>query len=252
MKKKFNPSALAIPNLTATLVLLIALINGLDLLLPLPAYSFPKLFTDQWWTVLLYPFRIATTPLSLLIYLYMIYVIGQHLEAAIGDRRYTLYILTGILFCIAGSALYTIPPAFIYLSIFLAVAHLNPEQQLLLFFVIPVKYRWLAAIIVAYQLYGPIMISLSQGTLLPMLGPLLGFANYIFFFAVPYLMHTAGLSRAAAFKRRARPPQSIHRCTVCGITEADDPTMDFRYCVDCDDHEYCSNHVHNHEHIRSK
>lgn len=253
MKKKFDPSVFAIPNLTVGLILLIAIVNGLDLWMPgnLPHFSFEKLFTTEWWTVLLFPFRIAQTWLSLVVYLYMFFMIGQNLEAAIGDLRYSLYIFTGIVFAILGSYFSPVSAVFIYLSVFLAVAHLDPERQLLLFFIIPMKYRWLAIGVAVYLLFIPARNTISTGSASHLLGPVLGFANYIIFFAIPYLLHVGGVSRTASFKRKARRTDAIHRCTVCGMTEADDPTMDFRFCVDCDDHEYCSKHLHAHEHIRS-
>jgi hypothetical protein len=44
----------------------------------------------------------------------------------------------------------------------------------------------------------------------------------------------------------------MHRCAVCGITEKDNPDMEFRYCVECDggDYEYCMEHLKNHKHIK--
>jgi len=43
---------------------------------------------------------------------------------------------------------------------------------------------------------------------------------------------------------------AFHRCTVCGITELDDPDMTFRYCSQCNgNYEYCENHIYNHTHI---
>ena len=41
----------------------------------------------------------------------------------------------------------------------------------------------------------------------------------------------------------------IHKCVVCGITEKEDPKMDFRYCSKCSGKKcYCENHIRNHEH----
>lgn len=251
MKMKLNPAAFAIPNLTMGLVLLIAVVNSLDLWMNgnLPNYSFKKLFTPEWWTVLLFPFRIANSPLSLIVYLYMFFLIGKNLEAAIGDLRYSLYIFTGIFSVILGSYFSPVSGVFIYLSVFLAVAHLDPERQLLLFFIFPMKYRWLAIGVVAYLLFTPTRNAIATGSVSPLVGPVLSFANYIIFFAVPYLLQVKWIFRAKSFKRKSHRTESIHRCTVCGMTEADDPTMDFRYCVGCDDHEYCSEHLNEHDHI---
>jgi hypothetical protein len=252
MKKNFNPSDLAIPNLTAALVLLIAIVNGLDLLFPgqLPYFRFEKLFTPEWWSVLLFPFRIAPTWISLAFYLYLFFMIGQNLETSIGDLRYSLYILTGITSVIAGSYFTPVSAVFIYLSVFLAVAHLNPEQRLLLFFIIPISYRWLAVGIVAYLLLDPTIAAISTGNPVTLVGPIAGFANYILFFAIPHFLTIRGRLRTASFRHNARRRKPIHRCSVCGLTELDDPTMDFRYCVECDDHEYCLKHLYAHEHIQ--
>ena len=42
-----------------------------------------------------------------------------------------------------------------------------------------------------------------------------------------------------------------HKCAVCGITDAMEPDMEFRYCSKCDGyHCYCKDHINNHVHIR--
>lgn len=42
-----------------------------------------------------------------------------------------------------------------------------------------------------------------------------------------------------------------HRCHVCGRTELDDPTLEFRYCSKCNgDYEYCQDHLFTHEHVK--
>ena len=43
-----------------------------------------------------------------------------------------------------------------------------------------------------------------------------------------------------------------HKCAVCGITDLDDPNMEFRYCSKCDGYYcYCANHINNHVHIHN-
>ncbi len=45
--------------------------------------------------------------------------------------------------------------------------------------------------------------------------------------------------------------KTIHQCTICGITEKDDPEMEFRYCSKCAGaYEYCSKHLRDHQHIQ--
>lgn len=43
----------------------------------------------------------------------------------------------------------------------------------------------------------------------------------------------------------------LHKCAVCGITDADDPNMEFRYCSKCNGYYcYCINHINNHTHVQ--
>ena len=45
--------------------------------------------------------------------------------------------------------------------------------------------------------------------------------------------------------------QPLHRCTVCGRTELDDPNLEFSYCSKCKgNYEYCMDHLYNHVHIQ--
>ena len=45
--------------------------------------------------------------------------------------------------------------------------------------------------------------------------------------------------------------RQLHKCAVCGITDADDPDMEFRYCSKCNGYYcYCSEHINNHVHIQ--
>ena len=57
------------------------------------------------------------------------------------------------------------------------------------------------------------------------------------------------------FKKAARDVKKekgyLHKCAVCGITDADDPNMEFRYCSKCNGYYcYCMNHINNHVHIQ--
>ena len=42
-----------------------------------------------------------------------------------------------------------------------------------------------------------------------------------------------------------------HRCAVCGRTELDDDTLEFRYCSKCNgNYEYCNEHLFTHTHVQ--
>ena len=43
----------------------------------------------------------------------------------------------------------------------------------------------------------------------------------------------------------------LHKCAVCGVTDADDPNMEFRYCSKCSGYYcYCMDHINNHTHVQ--
>jgi hypothetical protein len=44
--------------------------------------------------------------------------------------------------------------------------------------------------------------------------------------------------------------RTIHKCAVCGRTEADHPELEFRYCSKCAGGlEYCQDHLYTHQHV---
>ena len=48
---------------------------------------------------------------------------------------------------------------------------------------------------------------------------------------------------------RGNGDQPRHRCAICGRTEKDDDSLEFRFCSKCNgSYEYCSDHLYTHEH----
>lgn len=42
-----------------------------------------------------------------------------------------------------------------------------------------------------------------------------------------------------------------HRCAVCGRTELDDSSLEFRFCSKCNgNYEYCQDHLFTHQHVK--
>lgn len=83
--------------------------------------------------------------LFLLISLYFYYMLGKMLESYWGGFRLNIYYLTGMLCAIIstfivghGSSTY------LNLSLFLALATIAPDMEFRLFFILPVKAKWLA------------------------------------------------------------------------------------------------------------
>ena len=118
----------------------------------LPIYSFLYLnralvLQGQVWRLLTFIFMPPNTGMILwvIIGLYFYYFIGSNLENVWGRTRFTMYYLFGVLGAIiaafitgSGTNMY------LNLSMFLAFAALFPDHQILLFFVLPVKIKYLA------------------------------------------------------------------------------------------------------------
>ena len=202
-------------------------------------------------------------PFFLLLGCYFYYWIGTMLEREWGTARFTLFYLSGVVLSVLSGMILGIADIYyINLSIFLVIATLYGEMQVLLFFVIPIKMKWMALIDVALILVAVIQ-NLMYGSWVGALLPLASFVNY-FIFTWPFWGAKLGVLRRRAdpkvvnFKRvqkqaqnRATAPGGYrHKCAVCGITDADDPNMEFRYCSKCDGYYcYCMNHINNHVHI---
>ena len=91
--------------------------------------------------------------------LYFYYLIGTALENRWGARRFLIYYVIGAAANVAGAFIghlitgYGVGTnAYLYMSLFLAFAALYPDEQFMLFFVIPVKAKWLAALDLVYFL----------------------------------------------------------------------------------------------------
>ena len=80
-----------------------------------------------------------------LIGIYFYYLIGRSLEQKWGSFRFTLFYLVGVLGSIAAGLLTGYATNdFLNASLFLAFAIMFPNYELLIFFIIPVKVKWLA------------------------------------------------------------------------------------------------------------
>lgn len=212
------------------------------------------------------------------IMLYFYYQIGTVLERSWGDFRYNLYIFGGILLTLLGAFVYyfilhaqtgmdgllgavftdgrqvfVVSPFstyYISLAIFLGFAMTYPEMQILLFFVIPLKIKYLAYFDIAYLIY--VMAYSNWGIRVVIICSIL---NVIIFFLMtrnhkrysPKEVHRRQVYKQAVHKGQMQA--SRHKCAVCGRTEKDGEELEFRFCSKCSgSYEYCQEHLFTHEH----
>ncbi len=86
-----------------------------------------------------------SSPLFILFSLYFYYTIGTGLENRWGKVKFNLYYLVGMIAAVI-SALITgyASNTFLNLSLFFAFAAMYPDEEVLLFMILPVKMKWLA------------------------------------------------------------------------------------------------------------
>ena len=144
------------------------------------------------------------------------------------------------------------------LSMFLAFAFLFPDTQLLLFFFIPVKIKWLAWLDIAVFVIG-IVQSLLAGSWLGAILPVVALLNFLVFIwpAIDAFIQRRKYQHAPQtvnFKKAVRQQQQQkgyhHKCAVCGRTDTDYPDLQFRYCSKCVGyHCFCQDHIFSHVHF---
>ncbi|MDF2592252.1 MAG: hypothetical protein K0S75_1718 [Clostridia bacterium] len=183
--------------------------------------------------------------------LYFYYMVGGALESEWGTFKFNAYYFLGILATIAVSFIFNVAvtPIYINLSLFLAFARIYPNYELLIFFVLPVKVKYLALIDWAF-----IAFTILVGSMSSKLTAIISIINFFIFFGPDILSGAKGNRQVhqnrQRFRREIPKDLTYHKCTICGKTEKDDPALEFRYCDKCEgDYEYCMEHVKNHEHI---
>lgn len=217
------------------------------------------------------------------------YWIGTALERQWGTTRFTVFYGLGVILnIVAGFVIYavlvgqltgvgvaaaqarsylrtlsTISMTYVNMSLFFSFATLYPDMRVFLYGVIPIKVKWLAWLDVLFFVWS-IGSYLLDGQWAMALAPVIAILNYLIFFWED-LARSLNLGREKVrhrtsaqtinFKKAQKEVQQrkgyLHKCAVCGITDADDPNMEFRYCSKCNGYYcYCMRHINNHTHVQ--
>ena len=223
-------------------------------------------------TWVIYPPSTTSFLWFILAIVFFYYPIGTSLERTWGKFRYTLYIFSGILFSVIGAfILYFITGAYgigslfntyyISLSVFLAYALSYPDMNIYLWFVIPIKMKWMAVVYGAFIIYdmGTYVRSGQWYMVVPIVASLLNFALFFFSTRNMHRYNPKEVKRRKEFKKavassRVNPATggiTKHKCAICGRTEKDDPNLEFRFCSKCNgNYEYCQDHLFTHQHVK--
>ncbi|HPZ64344.1 MAG: rhomboid family intramembrane serine protease [Dethiobacteria bacterium] len=95
------------------------------------------------------------SPLWLIFTLYFYYLVGSGLEQAWGSFKFNVYYLVGMIATILAAFItgHGATGVYLNLSLFFAFATLYPDFQVLLFFILPVKVKYLAWLNAAFLGY---------------------------------------------------------------------------------------------------
>ena len=275
-----------IPNLMLYIVVanaiiwVFSLMDSSGLLFQWLCFSPYHILRGQIWRLVSFALLPHTSGWLALIAFYFYYFIGSSIERQWGSGKFTIYVLCGIvLTVIYGFILYFafgaqwedaaklslsfmigsgVSAYYIYLSMFFTFAALWPDMQVLLFFIIPVRMKWLALLDAALFIYDVVRIQPAAFKLLPVVA-ILNFLLFCGSWLLDFLRPARVRQRRNTinFRQEVRRMQYeqkqkpyTRRCEVCGRTDQSDPELEFRYCSRCAGyHCFCIDHINSHRHF---
>lgn len=212
----------------------------------------------EWWRAITFLFLPPLdNPIFAFFAWYFFWLMGTALEANWGTARYNLYLLIAALATIlSGFGAYLLgAPGFgtnIYIeqTVFLAFAALYPDFQIYIFFILPVKVKWIALVTWVLLGFQFLMVGwVAKAMLVAAVG------NYLCFFW-PEIVQRIKRGRRHMEQQVKRSVEAgvtggaMHRCVICKATEKSHPDYEFRYCSECGGKCYCLTHLREHQHQR--
>jgi Rhomboid family len=176
-------------------------------------------------------------------------LIGDQLEAEWGKFRLNLYFLASVI-CLwvgmvcsnmgAGIMIGAQAGSLLYTSLFLAFATVVPDYIFMLFFILPVKVKYLAMLTGAALIFQWITLPMLR---LPLLIAMLPYACFALPIAWRRLRHRARVTARRSVYRAASLPTgpAFHECRICHRTDHTDAALEFRIADDGE--EYCAEHL---------
>lgn len=177
------------------------------------------------------------SPIWLFVNLYFMWWVGSSLEQHWGAFKFNVYYFAGVLGAVVG-AMITGSASNVWLnggSLLLAFATLFPDVEILLFFVLPVRVKWLGILDAAGMAYffaigGPVTRASIAAAL----------AGYALFFTGHWWdawKRRGVIVRQQARRRELEPeaPAALGRrvCAICGAREADGADIRVCSCEKC-------------------
>lgn len=168
--------------------------------------------------------------------IYWFWLVGTNLESEWGAFKFNAFYLVGMLgttiaALISGGASGNTQ---LNLSLFLAFATLFPNYEILLFFILPIRIKWLGFLTGGWLLFQLVAADWgTRGAIVAALG------NYLLFFGAHWIRYFRSRNlqvRQAA--RRASQPEPARQvsgraCAICGAQESDGADIRVCSCEKC-------------------
>lgn len=199
---------LAIPNLMLIIVGAMAIVFIMDFaignttgrsLISILSFDRDAILSGQVWRVVTFLFVPPSTSVIWVIFgLYFYYMIGSTLENQWGAFGFTLYYLIGALgSIISGFIAGSVTNSYLNLSMFFAFALLYPDYQILLFFFIPIKMKYLALLDAV-----SFIVMFILGSWSTRLAIIVALINLFIFFGPNFIDRIKGLYRSYQWKQK--------------------------------------------------
>jgi hypothetical protein len=157
---------------------------------------------EYWRLVTFLALPVSTGPFWMIFALWFMYFILQALESEWGAFRTTFYVLVSVVLTAAFSLVFRYPVTRVShfeSTLFLAAASLFPQLEVQLFFVVPVKMKWLAWLTVAF-----ILLEVFRGAWIDRFFILAIYSNFLLFFGPAMLARIRQFLRRREFQRKMR------------------------------------------------
>jgi membrane associated rhomboid family serine protease len=214
----------------------------------------PQLVPSQPWRLVTFLFLPPNRSMIWVVFaLYFTWLVGSRLEREWGELKFNVYYLLGAVGTAAAAWITGTVQTneYLNLSLFFAFATIFPEYEIRVFFVLPVKVKWLGLLSAAFLLYSAI-----DGGASTRVGIGVAFANYLVFFAghIAALLRGRRLLVRQAARRAEQRPRATEReadarmCAICGAKQDDGADIRVCSCEKCGGvaRQLCLEHARNH------
>ncbi len=233
-------------------------------------FDLDLILQGQVWRIFSFILIPSDSNVFLAIFTCLIYItISKSLERFIGRGKLNFFLLSGILMQLLGGIVMQfvcgtgmfLTLYYMFSSLFVLFAVIFPDAQFLIFFLIPVKGKYMIILTALIDIldvvkcfaagadyYGWALVIMIVASIL----------NVLLFMMLNGQASSNVISvRAFANKKKMNnafngAPKAgyRHKCTICGRTDVTNPELSFRYCSKCEgNHEYCNDHLYTHMHI---